>query len=90
VVAWAVRTGRCALWEDTGLGKTIQQLEWLRLMIDDGIGLIVAPLAVCAQTVREAAKLGITATYIREQPTGSGIYVTNYEMVEHVDPATLC
>ena len=83
LVTWACRVGRAAIWADTGLGKTFMQVEWLRLMAGDGIGLIVAPLAVCQQTVREAAKIGVTATYVRAMPTQPGMYVTNYEMVEH-------
>lgn len=88
IVAWACRTGRAAIWADTGLGKTVMQIEWARLVADTS--LIVAPLAVCAQTVREAAKLGVDATYVRrpEDVTGPGVWVTNYEMVEHFDPAT--
>jgi len=87
IVAWAARTGRAAIWADTGLGKTVMQIEWARLVADTS--LIVAPLAVCAQTVREASKLGLSATYVRsaDQVTGPGIWVTNYEMVEHFDPA---
>ncbi|MFC5204576.1 SNF2-related protein [Streptomyces kaempferi] len=92
IVAWAVRTGRAAVWADTGLGKTVMQLEWARLSIEPGVAgnaLIVAPLAVCQQTVREAAKLGITARYARDgdQVDQPGIWVTNYEMVEHFDPS---
>lgn len=83
IVAWAARTGRAAIWADTGLGKTVMQVEWARLVARRA--LVVAPLAVCAQTVREAAKLGITATYVRHgsDVTGDGVWVTNYEMVEH-------
>lgn len=89
IVAWAARTQRAAIWADTGLGKTMMQIEWARL--SGATALIVAPLAVCAQTVRETAKLGITATQIRSgaEITGPGIYVTNYEMIEHIDPATI-
>lgn len=65
LVRWAVRTGRAAIWADTGLGKTMMQLEWARLSADVGLALVVAPLAVCQQTVREAAKLGINAQYVR-------------------------
>ena len=61
LVQWAVRTGRAALWADTGMGKTVMQLEWARLSGDRP--LIVAPLAVCQQTVREAAKLGVRAQW---------------------------
>lgn len=89
LVAWAVRTGRAAIWADTGLGKTVMQLEWARLSGDTA--LIVAPLAVCRQTVREAAKLGITAAYVRsgKEVTGPGVWVTNYEMADRFDPTVL-
>jgi hypothetical protein len=86
LVQWAVRTGRAALWADTGMGKTVMQLEWARLSADTS--LVIAPLAVCQQTVREAAKLGITATYIRNADVvnGPGMYVTNYEQVTNLPP----
>lgn len=86
VVEWAVRQGRCALFEDCGLGKTFQQLEWARLSADRS--LIIAPLSVARQTSREAEKLGTTATYVRgpDEVAGPGIYVTNYEMAHHFDP----
>ena len=88
IVSWAARRGRAAIWADTGLGKTLMQIEWARLMTGPGeSALIVAPLAVCAQTVREAAKVGVTATYVRSgDQVGPGLYVTNYEMVDHFDP----
>lgn len=88
IVAWAVRTGRAAVWADTGLGKTRMQLEWARLSA--GMSLIVAPLAVCAQTVREASAIGVTARYVRDGSDVGGpgvVWVTNYEMVRHFDPA---
>ena len=89
IVRWACGVGRAAIWADTGLGKTFMQVEWARLVTGNGYGLIVAPLAVCQQTVREAAKLGVTVTYVRTsaQLDGPGLYVTNYEMVENFDPA---
>jgi SNF2 domain-containing protein/helicase-like protein len=89
VVAWAVERGRAALWEDTGLGKTFQEIEFARLSGDRS--LIIAPLAVCQQTVREAAKLGVTARYARTDADaqGPGIWVTNYEMAARFDPAAL-
>jgi len=90
LVRWAVRTGRAALWADTGMGKTVMQLEWARLSGDRP--LVVAPLAVCQQTVREAAKLGIRAEYIREwadfDPFGDvQIHVTNYERLQNFPAA---
>lgn len=88
VVEWAVRQGRCALFEDCGLGKTFQQLEWARLSGDRT--LIVAPLSVARQTSREAAKLGTEATYVRrpDDVTGAGVFITNYEMAHHF-PASM-
>lgn len=89
LVAWACKVGRAALWCDTGLGKTVMSIEWARLMGERT--LIVAPLAVCAQTVREAAKVGIVAKYVRSDAdaVGPGMYVTNYEMLNRFDPAEL-
>jgi superfamily II DNA or RNA helicase len=88
LVTWAVKTSRAALWADTGLGKTLMQVEWARLSGDTA--LIVAPLAVCRQTVREAAKVGVVARYVRDASdvTSPGIWVTNYEMVPHF-PASM-
>jgi DNA modification methylase len=85
LVRWAVRKGRAALFADTGLGKTFMQIEWARL-IDAERTLIVAPLSVARQTAREAAKLGVDVTYTRGELL-PGISITNYEMVEHFDPA---
>lgn len=91
IVRWAVRTGRAAIWADTGLGKTVMQLEWVRLSKREGMALVVAPLAVCQQTVREAAKLGITARYVREYADvnvfDADVYVTNYERLQQFPPA---
>ena len=86
IIQWAVRTRRAAIWADTGLGKTRMQLEWARL--SGGTALVLAPLAVCHQTVREAQEIGIDAAYIRnsDQITGPGMWVTNYENVPNIDP----
>ena len=86
LVIQAARVGRFALWADTGLGKTRMELEFARVVADTA--LIVTPLAVAEQTVAEAAKIHIDARYVRDgsQIDGPGIYVTNYEMVEHFDP----
>lgn len=89
IVRWAGHVGRAAIWADTGLGKTLMQVEWLRHTTGTGYGLIVAPLAVCQQTVREAARIGVTVTYVRSsaQLDGPGLFITNYEMVQHFDPS---
>lgn len=85
LVTWAVRKGRAALFADTGLGKTFMQLEWARLLGERT--LILAPLAVAQQTIREAERLGITVTYARSQAeTSDGITITNYERLDRFDP----
>lgn len=87
LVRWAVRKGRAAIFAGTGLGKTFCQLEYARLI--GKRSLILAPLAVARQTIREGLKLGTTVTYARsqEQSAPEGITITNYEMMEHFDPA---
>lgn len=86
IVQWAVHTRRAAIWADTGLGKTRMQLEWARL--SGRTSLILAPLAVCHQTVREAANIGIELRYIRhsDEITSDGMWITNYENVPNIDP----
>jgi DNA modification methylase len=84
VTTWATMKGRCAMFLDTGLGKTFCQLEWARLLGEKT--LIVAPLSVSRQTVREGRKIDIDVNYVRDQGQVTGpISITNYEMVEHFD-----
>lgn len=89
LVRWALRKGRCALWAGTGLGKTAMQLAWAdQIRRAGGAVLILAPLAVNAQTVREADKFGIPARACRSQDDvqDGHISVANYEMLPHFDP----
>lgn len=87
----ACHRGRNAMFEDCGMGKTIQQLVWaenVRALKDMPV-LISAPLAVVSQTCREAeSKLGMSIKQVRHQDEcGSGIHITNYEMLHHFDPS---
>jgi hypothetical protein len=84
IVAWALRRGRAAIWADCGLGKTPMQLEWAKHV--PGRVLILAPLAVAQQTIREGEKFGIDAVYARKQDDAGQITVTNYEMLSKFDP----
>lgn len=93
-VVWGVRKGKGALFESFGLGKTLQQLEIVRLVlkkIGSGRGLIVAPLGVRQEFKRDAEKLGISVTFVRRtrEVGGDGIYLTNYESVRdgRLDPS---
>lgn len=85
---WALRRGRAAVFADTGLGKTRIELAWA-----DEVArytarpvLILAPLAVAAQTAAEGARMGIAVTVCRDgadvQP---GINVTNYDRLHRFD-----
>jgi len=84
-VQWAVRGGRRALFESFGLGKTRQQLEILRLIVQrvGGRGLIVAPLGIRQEFQAEAAELGTDLKFIKSDAeiSGDGLYATNYESV---------
>lgn len=91
IVQWAVRQGRAALFEDCGLGKTLQQLEWASQVAAHTSKpiLILTPLAVAHQTEREAERFGYQAFVCRDQgdlPEGGSIAITNYERLEHFDP----
>lgn len=87
IVTWACKVGRAAIWADTGLGKTRMQLEWLRqVCAGHGTGLILAPLAVCQQTIREGAAIGMEVRYVHDQSEVSdGFSITNYERVPKLD-----
>jgi superfamily II DNA or RNA helicase len=80
IVSWALRKGRAAIFADCGMGKTAMQLEFARHV--PGKVLVLAPLAVAQQTMREGDKFGIPCTYSR-QPIDAQITITNYEMLEH-------
>jgi len=84
LVSWALAKGRCALFADTGLGKTRMQLEWAYRTESQTI--IFAPLAVAQQTVAEARLIGIDVEYVRAQKDVSKrMVITNYEMAHAFD-----
>lgn len=92
IVRWAVRRGRAAIFAAFGLGKSVMQLETLRIMTKrlGGRGLIVAPLGVRGEFMRDAAMLGIEVKFIRsiEEAGETGLYITNYETIrdQKMDP----
>jgi hypothetical protein len=88
IVQWAVQGGRRAVFARFGLGKTIIQLEIERLILQKhgGRGLIVAPLGVRTEFIRDARNLlGMEVRFIRRteeiDEDWAGVYVTNYESV---------
>ena len=88
LVAWALDTGRAAIFADTGLGKTPMQVEWADHVVHEaGRVLIVAPLAVSQQTVLEAKRLlGVDVVYCRDGQSEAPIVITNYEMADRFNP----
>jgi hypothetical protein len=89
IVKWAVKKGKAALYEDCGLGKTFQQIEWLRIILSftRGYGFIVCPLSVAEQTINEGEKLNIKINYVKDKSElqETGIFITNYERLEHFE-----
>ena len=86
IVKRALKAGKYALFEDCGLGKTIQQLEWANQVAKRTLNpvLILAPLAVSGQTIKEGLKFGIGIGKYGEEH-GHMIYISNYEQLENID-----
>jgi len=86
----ALSAGKFALFEDCGLGKTIQQLEWAQKVFEHTSQpiLILAPLAVISQTIAEGEKFGYVVRDYDEFPSDlneCGIYITNYDNLPNVE-----
>ena len=96
-VVWALRGGRRALFENFGLGKTVQELEFCHQVIQKfgGKALIVCPLGVKQEFTHDAvALLGYDKPeYVRNmeevRACGTDTMITNYERVRDgdIDPA---
>lgn len=96
-VKWAVHGGRRALFESFGLGKTVQQLEFCRIVIKHkgGKALIVCPLGVKQEFTQDAKNLlgwAEIPQYVRtmdEVESAGDIVITNYERVRDgdIDPS---
>jgi hypothetical protein len=87
-VEWSIEKGRSAIYADCGLGKTAMQLSFADNIVKktNGRVLILTPLSVSDQTVREGDKFGIFVTKSRNGKVGgSGIYVTNYQQLHKFD-----
>jgi superfamily II DNA or RNA helicase len=88
---FALERGSSAAFLDTGLGKSFIELEFAKQTSEETgkPSLILTPLAVAGQMVREGHKFGIDARQIREQEdVGAGIMVSNYERLAKLDPSS--
>lgn len=91
LVEWNVRTGSCATWADCGLGKgPMAMVAGLNAVEATGRpSLIVAPLAVSRQFVREAKKFGLEINHTQDGTVKPGLNVANYERLENYNPDDL-
>jgi hypothetical protein len=87
LVRWAVEKGRAAIFADCGLGKTPMQLVWAQNVVEKTGKpvLILTPLSVGAQTVRESEKFGIESVQSRDGSVKGKIIVTNYHQLHKFD-----
>jgi hypothetical protein len=86
---WAQLKGRAAVFADCGMGKTLLELVWAQNVVEHSNKpvLLLAPLAVTAQTIREAEKFGIETIRSNDGKVNSKkIIVTNYEKLHHFNP----
>lgn len=90
----SLRAGKYAIFADTGLGKTIMQLEWAHQVAEhtNQPVLILAPLAVNVQTIAEGQKFGIKvwrySNPLRDDAFDHflpRIYISNYEQLDNID-----
>lgn len=89
IVDWELRRGKGAAFVDTGLGKTPMQLVWSQKIIEriNKPVLLLTPLAVGSQTLREAHKFGIDAERPKDgRFTGKRVVIANYERLHYFSP----
>jgi len=88
VEEWAIVKGKSLIAGDCGLGKTPLQLVWAENIVrkENKPVMIITPLAVSAQTVREGEKFGIEVHRTIDGTVHKGINVTNYERLHYFNP----
>jgi len=88
IVQRALKAGKYAIFADCGLGKTLMQLSWAHEVSKQTSKpvLILAPLAVAGQTIKEGLKFGIEVEKLNSNVCDAyGIYIINYEQLENID-----
>lgn len=89
LVDWSVRKGRGAILADCGLGKSFIELVWAQNIVQktNGNVLLITPIAVGSQMLKEADKFGIDdMSRSKEGKVESKITVTNYERLHYFNP----
>lgn len=89
---WSLQRGRSALFQDCGLGKSWQALEWSRVVVEhtNKPVLILTPLAVTRQFVREGEKLGVSVGLAldgvpQREWWCPDVWVANYESLHKLE-----
>lgn len=84
-----VKEGRGAVFAGCGNGKTLISLEWATKVAEHERKpiLILAPLSVSRQTIKEGLKFGYKVDLYRDMDEATKIAITNYEQIENVDIA---
>ena len=88
IVKKALKAGRFAIFADCGLGKTFMQLEWSQQVVNHTgkSVLILCPLAVAGQTVKEGDRFGYTVSRnVDDAYSMAGIYICNYEQLDNIN-----
>jgi DNA modification methylase len=91
IVKRGLKAGKFAIFADCGLGKTFMQLEWARLVTEHTHApvLILCPLAVAGQTIKEGERFGIEVfrydSKVEPCTNEPGIFISNYEQLENID-----
>ena len=88
IVRRALYAGKYAIFADCGLGKTFMQLEWANKVLEqtgDSV-LILCPLAVAGQTMKEGYRFGYPVSRnLSDAKSMGGIYISNYEQLDNID-----
>jgi superfamily II DNA or RNA helicase len=86
VVKWALKKGKACIFAECGMGKTAMQIEWINQITKNKNckGLILAPLSVSTQTIKEAEKMNVKINNLRKGESGT-IDIINYEYLENVN-----
>lgn len=89
LTSWALKRGRAAIFADTGLGKSRMELAWadaVRRYTGFPV-LILAPLAVAAQTASEGERIGVSVNICRDAADVDprGVNITNYDRIHRFD-----
>ena len=85
ILSRSLRRGRSAVFSDCGTGKTPMELTWAENIVrhTNKPVLILTPLAVSAQMIREGNKFGVECKRSDDGKVNSKIVITNYERLEH-------